>query len=75
MEAKSHSRFFKRKDEVIADAEYALAKATNMVKTQKASEVIQGQKEDMKKIQTEKEKIEAEIRRIEQQKQQKAPGK
>jgi len=75
MAAKSHSRFFKRKDEVIADAEYALAKATNMMKTQKASDVIKGQKEDIQKIKTEKEKIEAEIREIQQQQQQKAPGK
>ena len=32
--AKSHSRFFKRKEEVLADAQYALAKATNMLKSQ-----------------------------------------
>jgi outer membrane protein assembly factor BamD (BamD/ComL family) len=80
--AKSHSRFFKRKDEVIADAEYALAKATNMMKTLKSTEVIKGQKEDLGKIQTERERIEAEIKKLEQQEQQqrqqqqkKAPGK
>ncbi|MBN1128159.1 MAG: hypothetical protein JXA71_04200 [Chitinispirillaceae bacterium] len=74
--AKSHSRFFKRKDEVIADAEYALAKATNMMKTLKTKEVIEGQREDLGKIQTERERIEAEIRKLEQQEQQKeAPRK
>jgi TolA-binding protein len=80
--AKSHYRFFKRKDEVIADAEYALAKATNMMKTLKSSEIIKDQKENMQKIQSEKEKIEAEIRELEQQERQqpqkqqkKTPGK
>jgi tetratricopeptide (TPR) repeat protein len=40
--AKSHSRFFKRKDEVLADAQYALAKATNMLKSQ---DVMKGQQQ------------------------------
>jgi hypothetical protein len=45
--AKSHKRFFKRRDEVEQDVGYALAKATNMLKTRKQSEVMQkGQKEE-----------------------------
>jgi uncharacterized membrane protein YukC len=48
--AKSHSRFFKRKDEVLADAQYALAKATNMLKSQ-------GVINDKKKTDTELDEI------------------
>jgi tetratricopeptide (TPR) repeat protein len=45
--AKSHKRFFMRKEEVEQDVSYALAKATNMIKTRKQSEILQkGQKEE-----------------------------
>jgi hypothetical protein len=45
--AKSHKRFFMRKDEVEQDAGYALAKATKIWKTMKQSEIMQkGQKEE-----------------------------
>ena len=68
--AKSHTRFFKRKDEVIADAQYALAKATNMMKTKAAVQGMQEKKEEVQKIQEEKQKIQEEMKRLEQQKQQ-----
>jgi tetratricopeptide (TPR) repeat protein len=46
--AKSHKRFFMRKDEVEQDASYALAKATNIWKSRKQSEVMEkGKKEEL----------------------------
>ncbi|MBN2037648.1 MAG: tetratricopeptide repeat protein [Chitinispirillaceae bacterium] len=67
--AKSHSRFFMRKDEVVTDAEYALAKATAMMK---AKDVISGQKkadEQEQKIKDEEEKLKRELEELEKQEQ------
>jgi tetratricopeptide (TPR) repeat protein len=48
--AKSHSRFFMRKEQIIEDAEYALAKATGMMKTAKQYEAIGETKKETEKI-------------------------
>lgn len=69
--AKSHTRFFKRKDEVIADAEYALAKATNMMKSKGAVDQMQQQQERQKQIELEKQKIRDEMERLKQKQGQK----
>jgi tetratricopeptide (TPR) repeat protein len=58
--AKSHKRFFMRREEVDQDAGYALAKATKIWKTMKQSEIMQkGQKEEQN--------INQEINRLKQQ--------
>jgi outer membrane protein assembly factor BamD (BamD/ComL family) len=58
--AKSHKRFFMRREEVDQDAGYALAKATKIWKTMKQSEIMQkGQKEEQN--------INQEIDRLKQQ--------
>jgi TolA-binding protein len=64
--AKSHARFFKRKDEILTDAEYALAKATNLAKSRQQSEMIQQQKKQENKIDSELEKLQQELKNSEQ---------
>jgi TolA-binding protein len=73
--AQSHTRFFKRKNEVIADAEYALAKATNMLKTQKAVGALQEQKEKEKKYEEEIQKKQRELEELQKREQEKKTGK
>jgi TolA-binding protein len=73
--AKSHTRFFKRKDEVIADAEYALAKATNMMKTQKAVGAIEEKKEKEQKYDEEIQKKQKELEELQKKEQEKGKGK
>jgi TolA-binding protein len=58
--AKSHKRFFKRKEEIIQDADYALAKATNIYKSRKRVEVFE-------KSKAEEENINQEIDKLKQQ--------
>ena len=70
MLAKSHERFFKRKDDVIKDAEYALAKATAMMNAKGVVKGVEKQKEEQQKIDQEKEKIEKELKELEGQKNQ-----
>ena len=48
--AKSHSRFFKRKEEIVTDAEYALAKATRMVNTSKEAKILEQHRKQETKI-------------------------
>jgi TolA-binding protein len=68
MLAKSHDRFFKRKDDVMTDAAYALAKATAMMNAKGAVKGIEKNKEEQLKIDAEKEKIEKELKELEGQK-------
>ena len=63
--AKSHKRFFMRKEEVKQDAEYALAKATNMLETRKQSEVLQKSKKEERNIDEEIDRLK---QQLEQQK-------
>ncbi len=64
--AKSHTRFFKRKSDIVADAEYALAKATNMMKSQGAVQAREQQLMKQKQIEEEQRKIQEEIERLKQ---------
>ncbi len=62
--AKSHARFFKRKDEVMADAEYALAKATSMLKSQNLREKVDQQQLEHEKIEKQKKQLQEEIEKL-----------
>jgi tetratricopeptide (TPR) repeat protein len=62
--AKSHARFFKRKDEVMADAEYALAKATSMLKSQNLREKVEQQQQEHEKIEKQKQQLQEEIEKL-----------
>jgi TolA-binding protein len=55
--AKSHTRFFMRKDEIIIDAEYALAKATKLAGAKKTSEIMENTIKEENKIDAELEKL------------------
>jgi TolA-binding protein len=68
--AKSHARFFKRKDEVVADAEYALAKATAMMKSKQVMKEIGKTIDEGKKLDEEKKKLEDELKKLEENKSQ-----
>jgi TolA-binding protein len=59
--AKSHTRFFKRKEEILQDAEYALARATRAANAKKANEAIQNSNEKIDKLDSEIEKIKEEL--------------
>jgi len=48
--AKSHSRFFMRKEEILVDADYALAKATRMVNAGKGAKIIEQHRKEETKI-------------------------
>ena len=63
--AKSHSRFFKRKEEILQDAEYALAKATKIVGAKKEIKIIQDQKKEEEKIDVQLEKLKGELEKYE----------
>ena len=43
--AKSHTRFFKRKEEILSDAEYALAKTERILGAKKARKIIENVKD------------------------------
>jgi tetratricopeptide (TPR) repeat protein len=62
--AQSHTRFFKRKEDVTKDAEYALAKATNCLKAKGAVEDMKDSKEKAEKIQKELEKTKKELENL-----------
>ncbi len=64
--AKSHSRFFRRKQQIIDDAEYALAKATSMMKTQRDVEKVQEAREETQEIDDEIEKLKRELEGLEE---------
>jgi TolA-binding protein len=59
--AKSHSRFFKRKEEILQDADYALARATKAANAKKANEIIQDSKEKQEKIDQEIDELKQEL--------------
>jgi TolA-binding protein len=59
--AKSHTRFFKRKEEILLDAEYALARATKAANAKKANQMIQDVKEKEEKIDEQIEKLKEEL--------------
>lgn len=63
--AKSHERFFKRKEDVIKDAEYALAKATAMMNAKGVAKGVEKSKAEEEKLELEKKKLEEELKNIE----------
>ena len=64
--AKSHTKFFRRKEQIIEDAEYALAKATNLMKSRRATDAMQEQREEQQELDQEIEKLKRELNEIEE---------
>lgn len=62
--AKSHTRFFKRKEEIVTDAEYALAKATRMVNRGKETQIIQQHQKKEEKIEKKLDNLKKELEEI-----------
>jgi len=60
LDAKSHKRFFMMKEQIVTDAEYALAKATRMMK----SRIPAAGKKKEEKIDTELDKLKKELENI-----------
>jgi len=58
---KSHRRFFMRKEEIIQDADYALAKATSILKGRKQSEVMEKGKKEEDNINKEIDKLKQQL--------------
>ena len=63
--AKSHTRFFMRKEQIVTDAEYALAKATRMANTRSNIETIQKQQKQENKIEEQLDKLKRDLENIE----------
>src|SRR5271157_1103599 len=59
--AKSHKKFFMRKDEVIQDAEYALAKTSSIMKGKKQNEIIDKSQQEQKKIDNQIEQLQKKL--------------
>jgi hypothetical protein len=64
--ASSHKKFFMRKEQVISDAEYALAKATSMLKSAGQEKIIRKTNEEQQKINDEIEKKKKELEKLNQ---------
>ncbi|MDD5673004.1 MAG: hypothetical protein PHC61_02475 [Chitinivibrionales bacterium] len=47
---KSHTKFFKRKTDLVSDAGYALAKATSMMKGMKQEDILKEQQQEQQKL-------------------------
>ena len=58
---KSHRKFFMRKEEIVQDADYALAKATNITKSRKQSEVLEKGKKEEENINKEIDKLKQQL--------------
>jgi tetratricopeptide (TPR) repeat protein/opacity protein-like surface antigen len=59
---KSHKRFFMRKEEIVQDADYALAKATSVMKGRKQNEVLEKGKKEEDNINKEIDKLKQQLR-------------
>ncbi|NLP02222.1 MAG: tetratricopeptide repeat protein [Fibrobacter sp.] len=64
--ANSHKKFFKRQEEILADADYALAKATKIIGAKKEAQIIQEQEKEEGKIDQELEKLQKQLEKIEE---------
>jgi tetratricopeptide (TPR) repeat protein len=64
--AQSHRRFFLRKEQLTQDAEYALAKATSMLKSVGQEKIIKKTNEEQEKINDEIEKKKKELEKLNQ---------
>jgi tetratricopeptide (TPR) repeat protein len=60
--AKSHRKFFMRKDEVVQDAEYALAKTSSILKGKKQNEIIDKGQQEQKKIDSQIEELQKKLK-------------
>jgi TolA-binding protein len=65
--AQSHKKFFMRKEQVVSDAEYALAKATSMMKGAAGQKILEGQKKKEQEINEEIEKKKKELEKLNKQ--------
>jgi|WetSurMetagenome_2_1015567.scaffolds.fasta_scaffold67063_1 hypothetical protein len=63
--AQSHKKFFMRKEQVISDAEYAIAKATGLLKSSGQVKQIEDEKKKEEKINEEIEKKKKELQEME----------
>ena len=64
--AASHKKFFMRKEQVVQDAEYALAKATAMMKNAGTQRIMQDQQKKENDINDEIEKKKQELEKLNQ---------
>lgn len=62
--AQSHKKFFMRKEQVVQDAEYALAKATSMMKAAGQQRIIEKTNEEQKNIDTKIEDLKKQLQQI-----------
>lgn len=62
--AKSHTRFFREKQRVVEDAEYALAKATNMLKSRKTTKDMMDQQKKQSDIDKQIEKLQQQMQEV-----------
>ena len=62
MLAQSHKKFFMRKDEVIQDAQYALAKTSSIMKGKKQTEIMGKSEQEQKKIDTQIEELQKKLK-------------
>ena len=60
--AKSHKKFFMRKEEIIQDADYALAKTASIMKGKKQNELINKGQQEEKKIDTQIEELQKKLK-------------
>ncbi len=64
---KDNKKFFRRKEQVVMDAEYALAKLSKLIGTSKETEIIQKDMKKQEKLDDEIEKLERELDGIEEE--------
>jgi tetratricopeptide (TPR) repeat protein len=60
--AKSHKKFFMRKEEIVQDADYALAKTASIMKGKKQNELINKGQQEEKKIDTQIEELQKKLK-------------
>ena len=61
-----NKKFFRRKDQILNDAEYAIAKVSKMIGTKEATEILEKTTEQEEKIDTEIEKLKKQLEELEQ---------
>jgi hypothetical protein len=64
--AKSHTRFFKRQEVLVTDAEYALAKATRFMNTSKENKLFEQHKRQEDKIEKKLDDLKKELEEIDE---------
>ncbi len=60
-----NQKFFRRKDQIIADAEYALAKANRMIGTEQGQKAVERERREQQKIDEELEKLKEQLKELE----------